>query len=122
MEILLKNIPSNGNSCALYDCKDCGLSGAPDCQEMADFLGKKKRDTFEEQENTRELEALERQVERLERRIEELERIHCVQPPSPLITQPYPWTPIPNPSYPFITCSGESVSDVETFLSGTRDD
>jgi hypothetical protein len=119
MEILLKNIPSNGNSCVLYDCKDCGLSGAPDCQEMADFLGKKKRETFEEQENT-EIEALERQVERLEKRIEELERMHYTQPPSPLIIQPYPWTP-EDPSYPFITCSGESVSDVETFLSETRD-
>lgn len=111
MEILLRNIPSNGNSCVLYDCKDCGLSGAPDCQDMADFLGKKKRDVFEEQENTRELEAL----ERLEKRIEELERMHCAQPP--LITQPYPG----DPHFP-ITCSSESVSDVETFLSETRED
>jgi hypothetical protein len=80
---------------------------------MADFLGKKKRETFEEQENTRGLEAL----ERLEKRVEELERIHCAQPPQPLITQPYPG----DPHFP-ITCSSESVSDVETFLSETRED
>lgn len=115
MKILLKNIPPDGNSCMLYECEFCDLQGAPSCEEMADFLGKKKRTS---QKNTKGTEALETWIENLEKRIAELERtqIHTYVEPAP----GQPLWPIINLSYP-ITCSSEVDFDEVTF-SETRDD
>lgn len=101
MEILLKNIPPDGNSCMLYECECCDLQGISSCEEIADFLGKKKRIS---QKNTKGIEALERQIKRLEERIEVLEKI-----PMPA-TQSYSWTPI-EPTYRGDTPETINMSD-----------